>query len=109
MTKSSINNNGNGGTDNVEFISFVDQVNQLLEDCDKMTMRAMNRIPKENELLLPNEVAYLLIIRLLKVLFFVLDIHNSVFSPLNSSHFLNLSWMIKFVWLLLLSKSVVVL
>uniref|UniRef100_A0A914M9L6 Dynein associated protein domain-containing protein n=1 Tax=Meloidogyne incognita TaxID=6306 RepID=A0A914M9L6_MELIC len=56
MTKSSINNNGNGGTDNVEFISFVDQVNQLLEDCDKMTMRAMNRIPKENELLLPNEL-----------------------------------------------------
>jgi len=71
MTKSSINNNGNGGTDNVEFISFVDQVNQLLEDCDKMTMRAMNRIPKENELLLPNEVVYLLTIGLLNVLFFV--------------------------------------
>ncbi|KAL7073631.1 hypothetical protein ACQ4LE_007336 [Meloidogyne hapla] len=56
MTKSSINNSGNGVTDDVEFISFVDQINKLLEDCDKMTMRAMNRIPKENELLLPNEL-----------------------------------------------------
>ncbi|KAF7635378.1 Dynactin domain-containing protein [Meloidogyne graminicola] len=47
----------NKSTENdFEFILFVDQLIQLLEDCDKMTMRALNRIPKENELLLTNEL-----------------------------------------------------
>jgi hypothetical protein len=46
-----------GGNMEAEFTGFVERLGQLLTECEGMAMRALNRIPKENELMLTPEVS----------------------------------------------------
>lgn len=51
-------NAGNAAAD-AEFIAFMDRFGQLLNECQSLAMRALNRIPKDNELILTSEVEIL--------------------------------------------------
>ena len=56
MAKSMTASHASSGQAAEEFTAFVDRLGQLLAECEQLAMRALNRIPAENELILTAEV-----------------------------------------------------
>jgi hypothetical protein len=60
MAKSMTGSHMSMGAD-AEFSAFLDRLGQLLTECEGLAIRALNRIPQENELMLTPEVFFIVI------------------------------------------------